>query len=208
MLIIAVANAKGGVGKSTIATSLCVAITMQNKKVTFIDLDPQLTAKNYLQTLDNDKYKPFHIQTDISIEPPAETEVVIIDYPPTINQPIPKGAVIIAPTKASAFDLHSYRRVIEFEKLGHTVIRVINEFSQVRKMDKELLESMPNSVPISANSAIPNAIADKRSIWNTHLPGGKKAKMQFNYLIKCIKNRNVPAITIEQVNAISARGDI
>ena len=45
--IVAVVNGKGGVGKSTIAVSLAVAMSLAGKAVCIIDLDPQVTASKW-----------------------------------------------------------------------------------------------------------------------------------------------------------------
>lgn len=47
MLIIAVANSKGGSGKSTVSINLSVAAVLVGMKVMLIDCDPQGTAKDW-----------------------------------------------------------------------------------------------------------------------------------------------------------------
>ena len=71
MRIFAVAQGKGGVGKTTLATSLAVAAEAQGERVLLLDLDPQGSSLLWSQT--RGQSKP---PTVIDVAPEKLNEVI------------------------------------------------------------------------------------------------------------------------------------
>lgn len=201
-LLLAFFNPKGGVGKSTLSTQTSVAATMNDYKVAFYDLDKQKTATFYFSTID-EKYRPPFIGHSLEEQPPADTNLIVVDCPPNLDFVPPKEFLIVAPTSSTMLDLHAFREVLKLEAKGYKVIKVINNFNQIRKDDKALLDEFKNAAIITSNSGIRSAMNNGKSIWNSNHPGGRKAKRQFNYLLKCIAQGFAPPIDIATINKIS-----
>lgn len=182
---ICVWSSKGGVGKSVIATQLATSAVLKGLKVCFYDLDPQKTASYYLEQL-TDKYKPAYIFSDFKKAPPEDTEFIIIDCVPNINFIPPKDFIIVSPTLASTFDLHSFRETIKLEKEGYTVIRVLNQYSMVRNDDEEVAEAIRPCIRLGGNSAIRAAIRKKKTIWNDSTMMTHRARNHFMLIANAI----------------------
>ena len=117
---IMVLNAKGGCGKSTIATNLASYYATQDKKVALADYDPQRSSLDWLARRPRDRpaiegvkgYK--HGLRNV----PRSAEVVIIDSParvhgPELTEMVRHAQTIIVPVLPSSIDIQAASRFLE-----------------------------------------------------------------------------------------------
>jgi hypothetical protein len=195
---------KGGIGKSTLATQFAIALTMNDIKVAFYDLDKQKSSSQYFSRIE-EKFRPTQIFDNINQECNKDIDFRVYDFPPNTDYIPMKGSVIVAPTGSSTFELSSYKRVLELEE-SHTVIKVLNKYSFVSKQDREALLYFKNCCVIGINSAIPNALDSNKTIFNFSHPNISKALHQFQFLVDCIMEKKTVEMTEERIKDIIYKG--
>lgn len=117
---IMVLNAKGGCGKSTIATNLASYYATQNKKVALADYDPQRSALDWLakRPADRPPIEGVEAWTHGLRNLPRSAEVVIIDAPARVHGPeltamVRHAETIIVPVLPSTIDIQAASRFLE-----------------------------------------------------------------------------------------------
>lgn len=82
MRIIAIANQKGGTGKTTTAINLSAAIAQQNRKILLIDMDPRAHASNGLNVKTYELKKNIY---NVLVNSNAKLEDVVISISPRFD---------------------------------------------------------------------------------------------------------------------------
>lgn len=114
MPVFLIANPKGGVGKSTVATNLAGYFARQGHRTMLGDLDPQHSARAWLQlrpaTLP--AIETWDIDRDRIARPPKGVTHVVLDSPAAIHGSMLKDALkvadrVIVPLQPSLFDIYA-----------------------------------------------------------------------------------------------------
>ena len=103
--IIAVANQKGGSGKTTVSMQLAGTIARRGNKVLVVDADLQGTATRWAASAEDDHPFPASVVGLSAASAKVHREVkkfiddynyIIIDCPPAADSPVPQSALLIA----------------------------------------------------------------------------------------------------------------
>lgn len=115
--VIAVANTKGGVGKTTIATSLAVYLAALGKRAGLVALDPQSDLLDWSAKRRERGHEPVvEVYAGVdALDDVAENmaaaglDYLIVDCPPhflgTVEQALAAADLVVIPIKGSGFDL-------------------------------------------------------------------------------------------------------
>jgi chromosome partitioning protein len=118
--VLAIISQKGGVGKTTLATSLAVAAEREGKRVALFDLDPQASATFWKDTRASDRPAVASCQSvrlGHLLKAAAEhADLAIIDAPPFAKDIAFEAAehadLILIPTKPAVLDVMSMSKTL------------------------------------------------------------------------------------------------
>ncbi|CAH0184558.1 ParA family partition ATPase [Roseomonas sp. CECT 9278] len=137
--VIAVAQRKGGAGKSTIAANLAAAYAEEGARVALLDIDPQRSLARWDDVRGRSaKARPLHFEAPTGWRLPsildrlrAESDVVLLDTAPHDDsdaRTAVRGAdLVLVPLQPSAADLWSMDATLDLaKKEGRRVALVLN----------------------------------------------------------------------------------
>jgi chromosome partitioning protein len=132
MPVIAIANPKGGVGKSTLATNLAGAFAAQGHAVMLGDLDRQQSARQWLglRPAAAPRITSWDVRAETGqVRPPKGTTHVVIDAPAglhgkKLNQLLGVVDTVLVPLQPSLFDIQA----------THTFLKELQEHPRAAKL--------------------------------------------------------------------------
>ena len=147
--VIALANPKGGVGKTTIATALAVRAAEESRRVALLDLDPQESLASWWTRRGKTK-NPKLFEVDAAVEAiemliSEGWEWVFVDTGPARIDLIEAGIVVadlvLIPTRPSAFDIEQTAICVELcENHGKPHAFVFNHAASGTKLTKSSMQ--------------------------------------------------------------------
>ena len=174
MRSILVMNAKGGSGKTTLATNLASYYALEGREVALVDYDPQFCALDWLEARPEGRPKITGIEgLQKGAKVPRSTDVVILDAPAAthgrpVTELLSRAQTCIIPVIPSTIDLNAAARFIdELMELG----RVLNRKVRVATVANRIRENSPGHFEI------------EEFLETTKLPNGRRLPF-----VACLRN--------------------
>ena len=137
--VIAVAQRKGGAGKSTIAANLAAAYAEEGARVALLDIDPQRSLARWDEVRGRSaKARPLHFEAPTGWRLPSildrlrrESDIVLLDTAPhddsDARTAIRAADLVLVPLQPSAADLWSMDATLDLaKKEGRPIALVLN----------------------------------------------------------------------------------
>jgi chromosome partitioning protein len=129
MPVILVANPKGGVGKSTVATNLAGAFARAGHAVMLGDVDRQQSARQWLALRPPQlpAIRGWEVEADDVVRPPKGTSHVVLDTPAGLHGKRLEAClriadIVLVPLQASLFDIqatHGFVQQLRMHRRAH-----------------------------------------------------------------------------------------
>ena len=153
--VIAVAQRKGGAGKSTVAANLAAAFAEDGRRVGLLDTDPQRSLAHWDEMRGRSaKARPLHFEAPSGWRVPGvldrlrkEQDVVLLDTAPhddtDARVAIRSADLVLVPLQPSAADLWSMDGTLELAKReGRPVALVLNRVPAAGKLREQVTKAI------------------------------------------------------------------
>jgi chromosome partitioning protein len=159
MPVIVIANPKGGVGKSTLATNLAGLLARQGHAVMLGDVDKQQSSRQWL-ALRPPQLPPIRgwdVDRDDIVRPPKGTTHVVLDTPAGLDGKRLDAVLRIAhqvlvPLQPSLFDIqatHAFvQTLLEHRRAGELAIGLVGMRSRSNTLSSDRLHDYLRTLPV------------------------------------------------------------
>jgi len=199
-MIITLASAKGGVGKTTLAGNLGDYYITQGKSVAFIDTDPEKNLAHWISSATGDAFKGctcIPLQDEEAIIPEAsrtysDHDIVIIDVAGAMSvglaYAVAKADITLIPFRPSAGDIRTTLRTVNQTKETFKAANLNKPYAAIStQVDKRELSYVAarnqlrkNQIPLLSASIGDRAIFRKAQLYGSTVPREeKKSKAYF-----------------------------
>ena len=200
-MLIVLANSKGGVGKSTLAVHLAVALHERGRQVTLVDADVQSSSSQWMAECDAAiPVRRFCTPDEVleGIKPlQGEFEFVVADGPAGLSE-VTRALLLVAdlallPCGPSALDLRSVREAVRVVRQAQSIrggppraALVPNKLQVNYRLSRELLDGLavfdlPVLDGLRLRQAYPDAAGQGTVVWR--LPDAGPAAAEMHHLL-------------------------
>ncbi len=167
MRSILVLNAKGGCGKTTLATNLAVYYALRNKSVALVDFDPLQSSMDWLEV--RQEWRPYIHGVAAANGParmPRDTEVAIMDAPAAVHAQslanlVRRAETVLMPVLPSPIDIRAAHRftdeLFHLSRVNRTQVRLATVINRARENSpgRYLLEDYLHTVKLPDGKRLP-----------------------------------------------------
>ena len=220
MKVLSILSQKGGVGKTTLTTSLAVAAESDGKTVAVVDLDPQATATFWKDTRGKDtpavvSIQPIRLPVVLKAAAEQGTDIVIIDGA-AVQREIAYDAAavsdfVLVPTKPAVFDIKSMSDTIKAVQQHDKPLSIV--LNMIAPTGVENTDAF-DAAKVLGVEICPVTIGNRKAFFRSqgeglavqeYEPGGKAAEeIQELYAYTCIHLYNQQPQTTAQDEEVMA----